>query len=184
MRHQSVINQWGFKNPITFYIMYKGVWKWILMCGFVQEWGGKHCAFYHRISEFCTNQLLHKHSFTPSTFSKSPLLHKLDFPQTTFYTSQLLHKRVFARTSFYANQLFDQPAFTQSTFCTNQLLQTSFYTNQLLHKPIFRQSTFDATTFYTNQLYTSPALGHSHPTGFCGMVFLDDWRTYLTGFHC
>ena len=119
-------------------------------------------------TNFYASQLLHKHSFTPSTFTEicfyanqllNPLLRKLAFPQTTFCTNQLLHKRAFTGTSFYANQLFDQRAFIQTTFCTNQLLQTSFYTqigfytNQLSHKPTFKQ-----TTCYANHLLHQTAL--------------------------
>ena len=184
MRHQSVINHWGLKNPITCYIMYKGVWKWILMCGFVREWGGKHCAFYHRISEFCTNQFLHKQSFTPSTFSRSPLLHKPTFTNTnslfykppftptSSYTNEFLHAPVSTQTNFSTNRLlhkarfaptnFYKPAFTQISFYTNPLLhklafpQTTFYTNPLLHK-----RTFARTSFYANQLFDQPAFTQS-----------------------
>ena len=107
-------------------------------------------------TNFYTNQLLHKHSFTlsltlqklsltPTSFYTNPLSHKFAFPQTTFYTNQLLHKRVFTRTSFYANQLFDQPAFTETTF------HQPTFTYQLLHKSAFTQ-----TCFYTNQLLDKP----------------------------
>ena len=64
-------------------------------------------------TNFYTNQLLHKHSFTPNTFCRKPLLHqaafihKLAFPHSTFYTNQLLpanhllHKTPFAPTNFW-----------------------------------------------------------------------------------
>ena len=206
MRHQSVINQWGFKNPITFYIMYKGVWKWILMCGFVQEWGGKHCAFYHR--DF---GVLHQPAFTQTLFYTKHFFQKPTFTQASFCTNSLFHKPPFTPTSSYTNELLHAPASTQSNFSTDRLLhkarfaptnfykpaftQISFYTNQFLDKAPLTQ-----TTFYTNQLYTTPALVQKAkgqrvggmpeaeaiviPQDSVMCFFSDDWRTYLTGFHC
>ena len=127
-------------------------------------------------TNFYTSQLLHKHSFPPSTYCKAethfytnqPLhrpaftlntkspFHRPPFTPTSSYTNELLHTPASMQTSS-TNQLSHKPpfwpptnshksVFKQFSFCTNQLLQT----HQLFDKPPFMQ-----TTFYTNQLYTT-----------------------------
>ena len=86
-----------------------------------------------------TNQLLHKHSFTPSSFLQKPTV-----TPSSFYTKPLFHKPPFTPTSSYRNELLHTH--------THQLLRKPTF-DQLLDKPHFTQ-----TTFYTNQLYTIPAL--------------------------
>ena len=96
-------------------------------------------------ASFYTNQLvLHKHSFTPSAFSRSPFLHKPAFTQIRFYTNSLFRKPSFIPTSssqtnfymhiFHANLLFDR-------FHTNHVLHQPTLTNQLLHTSLFKHAT-------------------------------------------
>ena len=102
----------------------------------------------------CTNQLLHKPTFLPTSFYyANHLLHQPTLTETTFtptsftqtntQTHPLLHKPPFtAPTSFYkpafTHILFlHKPAFTQTTFYTNQLLQPSFCTHHFLDKQTF-----------------------------------------------
>jgi len=60
-----------------------------------------------------THLLLHKPTFTPTSFYTNTLLHKALFAETHFYTNQLLQP------SFHAHYFFGQP-----TFCTIQLYTT------------------------------------------------------------
>ena len=105
-----------------------------------------------------TNQLLHKHSFTSSTFCRNQPLLKPAFTQTRFSTNHLLHQPALTQTSFYSHQLLHKPTFRPTSFCTNHVLHQPTFTNEFLRKSAFTNP-LAQTASYTNQLYTTPALG-------------------------
>ena len=71
----------------------------------------------------CTNQLLHKPTFTQTRFYTPHL--------SCTYANQLLHKPGFTRTTFCTDQLLQQPTFTPTSSCLDQLQpKTAWWTEE------------------------------------------------------
>jgi hypothetical protein len=110
-------------------------------------------------------ELLHRETFTQSSFNSDQLLHTQTLLDGNLYTDQLLHTEALNRAAFtlrcfyvttflhtdaltqrnlYTQTLLHRAAFAQSSFCTD------FYTEQLLHRAFFHRAAFTQTLLHTD----------------------------------
>jgi hypothetical protein len=104
----------------------------------------------------CTEQPLHKETFTQKSFDTEKLVHT-DCAKKSLHT-ETFARRNFTQSSFYAQKLFRTEAFTHRSHYAQQFLNRRFFTQMPLHrkaiKLLHREACAHSTLLHTANFYT------------------------------